>query len=144
MRECSQETKVTIPRMDRHFAGRLLTMTILHVGSHGHCIADMSLGHFWRFIGSYFRTMLVLFDPSYPVAPDQRNKRRHASQKKTFCHSNRTSHESINRLPVSSELSIKDLEAPLGIRPFCFNGRLGVKRLFEPARPSSLQEAHPG
>lgn len=65
-------------------------------------------------------------------------------KKKTFCHSTRTSHESINRLPVSSELSTKDLEAPLGIRPFCFNGRLGVKRLFEPARPSCLQEAHPG
>lgn len=130
--------------MDRHFAEVFLTITFMHVDFDGHCIADMSLGQFWRFIGSYFRTMLVLFDPSYPVAPDQRNKRRHASQKKkTFCHSSRTSRESINRLPVSSELSTKDLEAPLGIRPFCFNGRLGVKRLFEPARPSCLQEAHP-
>lgn len=55
------------------------------INCHGR--ADMSLGQFWRFIGSYFRTVLVLFDPSYPVAPDQRNKRRHASQrKKTFCH----------------------------------------------------------
>lgn len=51
-----------------------------------HGIVDMSLGQFWRFIGSYFRTRLVLFDPSYPVAPDQRNKRRHAPQKKTFYH----------------------------------------------------------
>lgn len=98
--------------------------------------------------GSFGNSLAVISEPglfysiqAIPLLPTNATNAAMPPKKRLFTIANRTSHESINRLPASSEVSTKDLEAPLGICPFCSDGCLGLWRLFKPAKPSSLQEA---